>query len=433
MENILKQIRFEFILAWLVFLLFIRVLYDRLTAFYHILIDTSNIDYRDFEISDWLINYEGGFVRRGLIGQILLNMEQIHLYDVRLAISIICLTTSIVLLLLIVRIFKEEGWSFLILPTGFIFGFTLFRLGGRRDLLSFLLTYIIFLLFRKVVSRSGNKVVWWILFYAVSVLQILVHEASFFYTFPILMLFLFQKQRNFPFIRNCMSCLLRFMPILLAMAVVCIFKGDSNTAIIIWNSWGDVFTHFPCDCNLTVIGDGVNALTWGAQETFINHLTASYIGTHSPSYFHIPIAIFNLFAAYYLASRINAIDMGFYKNKVMDKVYMSNVLLIQFIAMIPMFTVLSCDWGRTIPYWILTSLFFYHLFKEDRIESLPFLTGISYKAQNQISSNTVLYNNYTYIILVLVTPIPFACAPFDYSNTFQQGMLNFEYIFSFMM
>ena len=27
-------------------------------------------DYESYQISDWMINYEGGFVRRGLIGQL---------------------------------------------------------------------------------------------------------------------------------------------------------------------------------------------------------------------------------------------------------------------------------------------------------------------------------------------------------------------------
>ena len=32
---------------------------------------TYSYDYKSFEISDWLINYEGGFVRRGVMGEII--------------------------------------------------------------------------------------------------------------------------------------------------------------------------------------------------------------------------------------------------------------------------------------------------------------------------------------------------------------------------
>ena len=425
MKNYIKNISWERVLAWLVFLLFIRFLFDRLRASYSIIMGKTSIDYCTFDISDWLINYEGGFIRRGILGQILWNLEQLHLYDVRIAITIICFATSIVIIILAYRIFKEEGWSILIIPTGFILGFTIFGLGGRRDLLSLLLTYLIFYLYKSATTHTGKEGGKWFLFYFFSILQILIHEASFFYTFPILMLFLFQNNRNsqWSLSKNCKVCLLQFVHSIIAMAIVCIFKGDQKTAEIIWNSWNNIFTNFPYKGDTTIIGAGVDALSWGTQETFINHMKAGYIGVNSPSFLRIPIVLFNLFAAYLLVSRINTVDMGIYKKKQMDNVFMSNVLLIQFAVMIPMFTVLSCDWGRTIPYWLLTSLFFYHIFKNDKIEIMHYLTNTSQKIQYYISSNSILRNKYTYILLVLLSPIPGACAPFDSANTFQQGII----------
>lgn len=426
MNNYMKNIGFERFLAWFVFLYFIRILLDRLLALYNILIGRTILDYRIFDISDWLINYKGGFIRRGLMGQILWEIEQLHLYDVRMAISIICLFASIVLLFLVLRVFKEEGWSFLILPTGFIFGFTLFRLGGRRDMLSLLLTYVLFFLFEYIVYRPGKKSVGWLLFYLISLFQILMHEASFFYVFPILMLtYLMELKKNQKsFCKNSLLCLLHFVPIFLTMAAVCLFKGDPLTAEIIWNSWEKVFSSFPCNSDTTVIGEGVDALTWGTKDTFVNHLKASYIGSHSPSYMLIPLSIFNLLASYLLVSRINTVDMGIIRKRQMNNVLMSNILLIQFIAMIPMFTILSCDWGRTIPYWLLSSMFFYHIYKNEKIDFLC-LTKVSQKIQKGISQNRILSNNYTYIILTLLTPIPWSGAPFDFANTFQQGMIKF--------
>lgn len=207
------------------------------------------------------------------------------------------------------------------------------------------------------------------------------------------------------------------------MTIVCFFKGDKKTAEIIWNSWNNIFTYFPYQGDTTIIGAGVDALSWGPQETFINHMKAGYLGVNSPSFLRIPIVLFNLFAAYLLVSRINTVDMGIFKKKQMDHVLMSNILLIQIVAMIPMFTVLSCDWGRTIPYWLLTSLFFYHIFKEEKIEFMNYLTKVSQKIQNHISYNSFLRNKYTYVLLVLLSPIPGACAPFDSANTFQQGFI----------
>lgn len=425
MKNYFKILNCERLVAWFIFLLFTKFILDRLRFCCSIILGRSTIDYNTFDISDWLINYESGFIRRGFVGQILWNIEQLHLYDIRIAITIICVVTSFAILFLAYRIFKEEGWAIIIIPTGFLFGFTIFGLGGRRDMLSLLLTYYIFWSFKNIFGNTEKKSLLWVIFYSISILQILIHEASFFYTFPILILFLFlkHKETQLSFRQSCTTGILQFMPIIIAMAIVCIFKGDQEAADIIWNSWNKIFTAFPGNDSTNTIGAGVDALSWGAQETFINHLNAGYIGTDSPSFMRIPIVLFNFFAAYLLVSRINYIDMGIYKNKQMNHVFMSNVLLIQFVAMIPMFTVLSCDWGRTIPYWLLSSIFFYHIFKDEKIEFMYHLTKVSQKAQNHISYNPILRNKYTYLLLVLLSPIPGACAPFDSANTFQQGFI----------
>ena len=98
-ENYMKNINNERILAWCVFILFTRFLLDRLSAIHSIIIGKTILDYRPFDVSDWLINYEGGFIRRGILGQILWELEQWHLYDVRIAITLICFVTSITLTL----------------------------------------------------------------------------------------------------------------------------------------------------------------------------------------------------------------------------------------------------------------------------------------------------------------------------------------------
>ena len=65
-------------------------------------------DYESYQISDWMINYEGGFVRRGLMGQLLLSANTIHTFDVRYAILIIELMSYILF--------------FYLFTFGFIFG-----------------------------------------------------------------------------------------------------------------------------------------------------------------------------------------------------------------------------------------------------------------------------------------------------------------------
>lgn len=409
---------YEKAFSWLVFLLFFTA--TCLNSFGKILHrDFLHVNYQSWEISEWLINYEGGFVRRGLCGQVLWQLEQWFPYDIRVALMGICIIASAIFLYIILRLFKKEGWSILMLPTGFCLGFTLFNLWGRRDYISLMLAFSIFLVFRHVISHP-KRWTGWIVFYALSTLQILLHEASFFYTFPILMLHSYCHGRNSSLtaMKSAWRCVLQFLPVLLVMAAACLFKGNENVAQAIWDSWVPIIGNYQADT--AKMGWGVFALTWSPEMIFPSHFSTSLMGDVSPAVWRIPLVILNLLAAYYLVTRLNAVNMGIYRLKPMNHALMSNVVLVQFVAMLPMFTVLSCDWGRTLPYCAISSMFFYHVFKNQSVHFVPFLTRTSDRIQAFISGNKVLSSPFTYILLVLLAPVPTYNAPLDHVNTFQQ-------------
>ena len=409
---------YEKAFSWLVFLLFLAA--TCLNSFGKILHrEFLHASYQSWEISEWLINYEGGFVRRGLTGQLLWSLEQWFPYDIRVALMGICIIASAVFLCLILRVFKKEGWSLLIIPTGFCLGFTLFNLWGRRDYISLMLTFSLFLLFRHVL-RHPRQWLAWVAFYILSALQLLMHEASFFYTFPILMLYGFHHHRDqrLSIVKSLCTSALQFLPVVLVMGAACIFKGNENVAQAIWDSWVPVVGRYQAD--VSKMGWGVFALTWSPEMIFPSHFSTSLMGDASPAVWRIPLVLLNLLAGYYLVTRLNAVDMGLYRPKPMSHVMMSNVALIQFVAMLPMFTVLSCDWGRTIPYWVISSLMFYYVFKQEPTTFASPLTSMSSRIQEKISKSKVLSSPYTYILLVLLAPVPTYNAPLDHVNTFQQ-------------
>lgn len=104
----------------------------------------------------------------------------------------------------------------------------------------------------------------------------------------------------------------------------------------------------------------------------------------------------------------------------MNHTMMSDIALVQFVALLPMYTVLSCDWGRTLPYLVISSVFFYHLFKQEAPLFSRRLNCISSRLQAIISGNRILTLPAIYILLVLLIPIPRYHIPFDSLNTFQQ-------------
>lgn len=409
---------YEKAFSWLVFLLFLVACC--LNSFGKILrLDFLGMNYQSWEISEWLINYEGGFVRRGLVGQLLWSLEQWFPYDIRVALMGICIVVSLIFLYVILRVFKKEGWAVLILPTGFCLGFTMFSLWGRRDYISLMLTYSLFMLFRHQLNHPG-KWLGWAAFSVLSVLQILIHEASFFYTFPILMLYSYHHSRcqQQSIGKSLCTCALQFLPVVLAMAAACIFKGNEQVAQTIWDSWVPIVGNYQTGAEK--MGWGVFALTWSPGLIFPSHFATSLMGDASPAVWRIPLVIFNLLAAYYLVTRMNAVNMGLFRPKPMNHIFMSDVALIQFVAMLPMFTVLSCDWGRTLPYWIISSLLFYHTFRREQVGFATLLTRASTGVQGFITGSRVLRSPFTYILVVLLAPVPTYNAPFDHINTFQQ-------------
>lgn len=419
--------RWEIMLSWLVTLLFGGAVGVGCLKNFR----PSGFDFLSYEVSDWLINYEGGFVRRGLIGQVLLELEKLHLHDVRLTIAFIIAVCSIAILWILVRIFRREGWSLLLIPTGLCLGYTFLNSWGRRDMLSLALTFLIFLNYRKAVSRPGGWLQWGT-FHVLSVIQILVHEASFFYTFPIVMLHAFHRLRvrHFSVATSAVRCLLQFLPVLVTMCIACLFKGDQQIAQTIWASWGRMFGAFQPDA-ASQMGLSVEALGWDAGETFGNHFYTSYLGCFHPTYWGIPLTLFNLLATYYLLTRLNSVRSGIYPQRAMNHVMMSDIALVQFAALLPMYTVLSCDWGRTLPYLVISSVFFYHLFKQDEPLFSSRLSRVSDRLQGAITGNRLLSMPVIYILLVLLTPIPRYHVPFDSLNTFQQKFqIEFFHLFN---
>ena len=415
-QHIDKSSRIEVFFSWLVVSLFSGSIV--LGCFKNF--RPLSYDYGSWEISDWLINYEGGFVRRGILGQLLLELEKLHLFDVRVAIMAISAVFSILILYILLRIFRKEGWSLLIIPTGLCLGYTFLNLWGRRDLLSLTMTFFIFLSYRNALSRS-RQWPWWSAFYGLSILQILIHEASFFYTFPILMFHNFQRHRmrQLSITTSAIRCLLLFLPVLVTMAIVCLFKGDQQTAETIWASWSKVLGTYQPDA-VNGLGQSVEALEWDARETFGNHLYTSYLGCFHPSMWGIPLTLFNLLVTYYLLTRVNNVKTGIYLQRAMDHATMSDIVLVQFIALLPMYTVLSCDWGRTLPYLVISSVFFYHLFKQEEPLFSRHLNRMSARLQDAIWAIKPLNLPAVYILLVLLAPIPRYHVPFDSLNTFQQ-------------
>jgi len=103
----------------------------------------------DSTISEWLINYEGGFVKRGLIGQIAINISELLNYSLRQSILYFQIFSIGIYYLLLINLFKSVKFNKIILLSIFTPIFLLYPVAeievlGRKEIIifSFYLIYL---------------------------------------------------------------------------------------------------------------------------------------------------------------------------------------------------------------------------------------------------------------------------------------------------
>lgn len=372
---------------------------------------TRRLSYDGFEISDWMINYQGGFVRRGITGEVLFQLYQLHPYSLSMAIYIIISLMFIALLFLLYRLFKRNGWSYILFPSCVLVvqSFTHSAFGTRKDYILLLGAYLVFMLYRQWFDKKAT--VWsYMAMQTTAALLMLIHEATMFFTVPILFYDYFTRQRCQPFsgslVRSTTRSLLCFLPTIGVWAAVCISKGDEDIASAIWQSWQPAMEAYPMPNATGKIGASVdwlgNTFFTAARFHLIINFGGWFIKHLLPA---LPFTLYCYVAIYYVVTRMQTVNLKLNNLKTIDTIALSNILLVQFVFMSPMFTVLSCDCSRTVPYWIVSSLFIYHFFGK----SLQFpdkLTCLSTRIQAWIDSKPLLNNPWAYFVIIILIPLP---------------------------
>ena len=191
-----------------------------------------------WQFSDWLINYQGGFVRRGLLGQLLLVANQRFGLDPYVVVLVVTLGAYVLLCALAVIAAKKGRIPYALVPMSFALGFPVFsNQWFRKDVLLVLL-FILALTSLRLENRSLR----FSLVNAVACFAILCHEAFVFIGLPALIvcsMLLDPTSGNSGSFRLVQS--LKFLsPALLVGLIVFAAKGNSQTAVAIWDSWKSV-------------------------------------------------------------------------------------------------------------------------------------------------------------------------------------------------
>lgn len=343
--------------------------------------------------TEFLINFQGGYVRRGLLGEVLHYICANTGCAPNYIFIPLCLVSFVGFCFLLGNIVKKLHFCWLVLLTNYgIFGGELIR----KD-------YIIFLLLAAALwlySNIKQRILRFSLPLSIIILILHIHESSFFYCVPVYLLILFSDNISaFSFVEKVAQVAL----ITSTMGVICLCKGDMTTADAIVNSWQFAYP----ETYKQLADNSITALGWDALTTFRTHCKLNFvIGT-------IPYSGFILRPLALIVTLFLMVRMGLYRYLKSDILLVERFIYISLIlalTLMPMFTVLSCDFQRVVFYWVISSIYALYYLKDRRI----FLMNITIIQKGICGIRELLlkpYNGKIPYLLLLIFSIPMLANP----------------------
>lgn len=171
----------------------------------------------DSTISEWLINYEGGFTKRGLIGQSAIEISRIFEADLRWIILLLQSFACTVYFFLLYNLIRKLEFNRVIVLSIFTPIFILYPIAeievlARKEILVFSL----FLIYLLIPRENSFKIFSLTIF---STLGILIWEPIIFY-FPIIVLFEIVESKSEKFSLNLFKIILSFIPSLIIAFII---------------------------------------------------------------------------------------------------------------------------------------------------------------------------------------------------------------------
>lgn len=189
-------------------------------------IDKSCYDVFYMNSADFFYNYAAGFIRRGLLGEIIIRLNYDYGVDATTFIQSFCIINYVLLCLYFIWQFTKNKYNWYLLTTCFMLGAAaVYDLAGlRRDPFLFLLLILLFHSYNKFKSIW----VWILIGNIICSLALLCHEAFFFYSIPILCLITRVKLHSW------FKSILYWSPSITIFLIACINRGNPEELIAIW-------------------------------------------------------------------------------------------------------------------------------------------------------------------------------------------------------
>lgn len=347
------------------------------------------------QLSEFLINYEGGFVRRGLLGQILFEICQYFNCSPVVIPYFFCIVIWLVTLAFFLYRFHSRQLLWWILLSPIMFGMAYDIV--RKDYITYIIAIAMFMLVGNGSFLSLKK---YAVFIVLMVLGLFVHESMIFYAIPIGCLMLWKIGNNSKF-----SLLASFIAISI-FALLAFFKGNDMTVNKIMDSWNHLQ---PADTAslLTSKENSIGAIGWELSHAVKYHLQRNF---HNPSFgwFGVVYQPIVMFFAYYLIMNFTAIFIGNRDKADYARLSLSSVFIFVCICLIPMFLFLSCDYARLYQYAFVMAYAVYLILPYPNVLSLSYIKTSSRRlanAKNRVNRKVINIIHGDSVMSVATPPI----------------------------
>ena len=299
----------------------------------------------DSTISEWLINYEGGFTKRGIIGQLAIEFSRFFNSELRFTIFIMQCFTYLLYFFLLYNFLKNLKYERVVILSIFTPIFILYPIAeievlARKEIIVF----SFFIIYSFVPRVNQFKTIAFIIF---TVLSILVWEPIIFF-FPIILVFEIIDNKIEKFDSKFMKILFSFLPSVI-VAIIFILNPLTKEEHLLMGS--TLLNEFGERCYMS-------CALLGSKSTIIQQFEGNF-GKYS----------FEVFLRYFLIILIGFFPLftlirnSYLKNNNLLFVkYFKNPLTLFLICLSPVTVLFAMgyDWGRwvNITYVILALTFF---------------------------------------------------------------------------
>ena len=377
-------------------------------------------------VGEWLISYAGGFVRRGLPGQIIHDISNLYFISPILLVWLFSVASLISLAILLLNFCKDSFQRSFLLSQLIILAPISDNFLIRKDTFLVLLYGLSLLALKKFSKEKISKFSCILCVNFFSIIGILSHEAYGIWGLPslIIIIYLLNRGTKKGIYRSILFSIFYLFPSILTFTLCWIFKGNLQQALLIHESWQNLKDILPTLGSLyesQPLG-AIAAIGWGKSQIYVSSLFSQF---NLLIFWHPGMWLLTIY-----------IVLKLFIGKKQDYFQSAkrSIVCLQLIAFFPLF--LFVDIGRWIFMWLSSSaLLFAFLIQVFGIEKVIFHTE-GFKGGKFLKKIITPFNSSkTYNIFLLSVGIPHCCwsiGRYIVSNPIGFGIKNAIFYFKFL-